>query len=232
MRRWLVTIMTFLVAGAVVNVAVAWAYVLRFRTQTMPVFARENVLIDGWVTGAESDFDLFRALGWQQLPEMSSESQYVHVLRYRTHVVELIEFWELRAPRSFTGSYVAPQWRFVRETNAGWPMYCLAGLLIDTQGYEKGARWFGRQVNPPLWRAVRAVEIDGDRPLPFAIIWPGFVVNTLFYAAILWLLICGPFVLRRFVRVKRGLCPVCAYPRGDSAVCTECGKALPKRAVA
>ncbi len=65
------------------------------------------------------------------------------------------------------------------------------------------------------------------RLLPLRPTWPGFPVNTLFYAAILWLLIRGPFVLRRFLRVRRGFCPKCAYPMGESAVCTECGKPLP-----
>ncbi len=43
-------------------------------------------------------------------------------------------------------------------------------------------------------------------------------------------LIWGPFSLRRFLRVRRGLCPTCAYPMGESAVCTECGRDVPKRA--
>ncbi len=60
------------------------------------------------------------------------------------------------------------------------------------------------------------------RPLPL-----GFAVNTIFYATILWLLIAAPFALRRFLRLRRGLCPKCAYPMGESAVCTECGKPLP-----
>ena len=30
-------------------------------------------------------------------------------------------------------------------------------------------------------------------------------------------------------RIKRGLCPVCAYPEGESAVCTECGNAIENR---
>ena len=30
------------------------------------------------------------------------------------------------------------------------------------------------------------------RLLPLGVIWPGFAVNTLFYATILWLLIFGP----------------------------------------
>ncbi len=49
-------------------------------------------------------------------------------------------------------------------------------------------------------------------------------------ATLLWLLIPGPFALRRFLRVRRGLCPKCAYPMGESSVCTECGCGLPKRA--
>ena len=65
--------------------------------------------------------------------------------------------------------------------------------------------------------------------LPHYPIWPGFPINTLFYAALLWLLIPGPFVLRRFLRVRHGLCPKCAYPIGESAVCTECGRELPQR---
>ncbi len=64
------------------------------------------------------------------------------------------------------------------------------------------------------------------RMAPLAPIWPAFAINTIFYATLLWL----PFVLRRFLRLKRGLCPKCAYPMGESAVCTECGCGLPKRA--
>ena len=68
------------------------------------------------------------------------------------------------------------------------------------------------------------------RRVPTQPIWPGFAVNTIFYSTLLWLLIPGPFVLRRFLRLRRGLCPKCAYPMGESSVCTECGCGLPKRA--
>ena len=60
--------------------------------------------------------------------------------------------------------------------------------------------------------------------LPLKPIWPGFAVNALFYAAILWLLIPGPFALRRFIRVRRGLCVACGYRMGEAVVCSECGK--------
>jgi hypothetical protein len=59
--------------------------------------------------------------------------------------------------------------------------------------------------------------------LPYALVWPGFAINTLFYAGVLWVLLCGPFALRRMIRRRRGLCAQCAYPIGQSPVCTECG---------
>ncbi len=62
-------------------------------------------------------------------------------------------------------------------------------------------------------------------------LWLGFALHAAFYAAILWLLILGPFILRRFVRVKRGLCPACAYPMGGSTICTECGRELSARRI-
>jgi len=68
------------------------------------------------------------------------------------------------------------------------------------------------------------------RALPIRPIWPGFAINTIFYAALLWLLTFGPFTARRMIRRKRGLCVKCAYDlRGHSGgnsggeVCPECG---------
>ncbi len=56
-------------------------------------------------------------------------------------------------------------------------------------------------------------------------IWSGFAVNTVFYAALLWLPIRGPFVLRRLIRRKRGLCVACGYDlrHADHDACPECG---------
>jgi hypothetical protein len=72
----------------------------------------------------------------------------------------------------------------------------------------------------------------GNPAMPLAIVWPGFAVNSIFYAPLLWTLISGPYTLRRFLRRRHGLCPACRYPIGESSVCTECGKPLHKPAVA
>ena len=99
---------------------------------------------------------------------------------------------------------------------SGWPARSMSGETWDA--FVPGQR--------PKWSNRRAMFV-GRGFIPLRPIWPGFAVNTLFYATILWLLIAGPFALRRFLRVRRGLCPKCAYPMGESYVCTECGRALP-----
>ena len=119
-------------------------------------------------------------------------------------------------------SYVLSEWRI------GVPA---KSLSYDSYTHHE---WKGGPFSSTrlLERAIPASSGKPRLPLAFPAhpIWPAFIANTLFYAAILWLLICGPFVLRRFARVRRGLCPRCAYPMGESAVCTECGGVLAGRA--
>ena len=69
------------------------------------------------------------------------------------------------------------------------------------------------------------------RLFPRNILWPGFAINTIFYAAILWLLFFAPFKLRAWRRGKRNLCRACNYdlrgnPTPGSGVCPECGQAV------
>ncbi len=77
------------------------------------------------------------------------------------------------------------------------------------------------------WRYASS-HLGGDYPLPLRPVWPGFAINTVLYAAMLWLLTLGTFTARRFFRRKRGHCIKCGYDlRGTSggggAVCSECG---------
>ena len=67
----------------------------------------------------------------------------------------------------------------------------------------------------------------GDEVLPMIPIWPGFVINTIFYAVVLGLLTLGPFTARRMIRRKRGRCIKCGYDLGhaDHRACPECGAA-------
>ena len=105
----------------------------------------------------------------------------------------------------------------VQVLMTGWPCLALEGQWGLVHGRSKAS---GLLIT--RWERRHQAVAFPLRPL-----WPGFAVNTLLYAVILWLLLLGPFALRRFLRLRWGLCPKCAYPMGESQVCTECGKPLP-----
>ena len=100
----------------------------------------------------------------------------------------------------------------------GWPFRTLQGYQLWT---------------PSGKSQVKGVEFhtrgsDGTFRfffVPLQPLWGGFAINTVFYAALLWPLIWGPFALRKHIRRKRGLCVVCGYDlRGNlPAGCPECG---------
>jgi hypothetical protein len=75
-----------------------------------------------------------------------------------------------------------------------------------------------------------SIEID-DNVFALAPILPGFAINTIFYAAILWLLWFAPGKIRRFIRIRGHRCPACGYQiapgGGIGPVCSECGAPLP-----
>ena len=100
------------------------------------------------------------------------------------------------------------------EYRVGWPVRCLAGSVSST-----GKSLTIRQL----------LIIDTYTRLPYGVLPYGFAVNTLFYAALLWPPLLGMVALRRHLRTRRGLCPACAYPVGETSVCSECGEAVGTR---
>ena len=136
-------------------------------------------------------------------------------------------------PESFWDAMMTPGSYFTAlraETRAGWPALAFRSVetyLYPEKGWEEGYLW-GYEIDGGI-RVLVTVDIGGPiewpRVVPISPIFLGFLVNTLFYAAILWLLIPGPFVLRRLIRMKRGRCPKCGYDfRGKhDAGCPECG---------
>jgi len=80
---------------------------------------------------------------------------------------------------------------------------------------------------PIPWFERELMFGESDIEWVHVIHYDGFIINTLFYALLLWLLLFTPFAARRALRRKRRLCEKCAYPVGVSPVCTECGAVIP-----
>ncbi len=222
MGRRLLTVAVFLLAGAVVNVAVAWG---------CAVFV-DFTVAPGTVGGAGG----YGGQDWVIWLHDGGSAVRIRALAVSGNIEEHKEIYPTNPsllPRwGPLAAQVDQPWNdgpFVRIADAyGWPrlsMWC--SFAWDVEHWPKAL------MDPPLC-AIPIMSRPGvsyDRSLkalPLRPAGPDFAFNTLFYAVLLWLLIPGPFALRRLIRRRRGLCPKCAYPMGESAVCTECGRELPK----
>ena len=193
MKPRFLTILLLLVAGAVVNVGVAW---LGCRGPVMTP--------DRWSLRWPDTIRLWKEYAPPHWPAPRRAGTFA---RGRTttwsHICidgdELLEFG------------------IVTELQAGWPRRSLCGAFVETM------------VQPPadwgIWKPRGWI-------LPYQPIWSGFAVNTLLYTVAMSLTFgaaIAPFALRRHLRTRRGLCPACGYPVGESAVCSECGRAVSSR---
>jgi hypothetical protein len=210
-KRWaspLIRICVFLLLGAIINIAVAWGCVqwverMEYEAPTsldaMKFWNTHPIRSELWER-ARFDFPRVRTL--------------VHDGVGVRQEIDWANAWQ-----TDVGLHVGTS----LNVRAGWPSKSLRGHAVFLRApvdhwthedlianaYSTGDR-YGR----------------GWRDFPTQPIWSGWALNTLFYAGILWggwLMFAAPFALRRRRRIKRGLCPACAYPLGDSAVCTECG---------
>jgi len=67
---------------------------------------------------------------------------------------------------------------------------------------------------------------DYAKSLPLKPIEPGFTLNTLLYAVVLYIPFLGFGALKRRRRIRRGLCPACAYELAGLTTCPECGRGV------
>ncbi len=190
MRRRIIIVVIFLLAGAVVNVAVAWG--CSWFGSLPPVASQPDLeVIRDWPRAVPDDWPSWPTSVLDIASVGNTFTVTCKVSDRRCHLVVHQTGLPLRSIESHVLSTFWPDFQRFEHTHvATWQ----TGTFVGT--------------------------------LPLRPIWLGFIGNTLFYAGLL----CLPFVVRRFVRVRRGLCPKCVYPIGESAVCSECGKALPKRA--
>lgn len=201
--RTLARVGLFLLLGAILNVAAAWSmaakYYFRLNGEEVLSASPTGEQIRWWKANIS--------------PGIDDEPKVVE------RDVSIGFDWEWMNSRVDGSGPIASRWR------SGIPFRSLGFHTWTLDGRRNGgARWEFRG----MW-TVGADLFAGHRPLllPLDPLWPGFLINTLLYAGLLWLGIASLEWHRRFRRMRRGLCPACAYPIGKSLVCTECGAALP-----
>ena len=204
MFRYARRIIIFLLLGAVVNVLVAWGCEYCCK-----------------ITSGEIGMTLdFGERNWPRHYDVSIDPpQYVDDLtgfgvRFEYYYGSYEEVSPNRIVWDKRPGISVSQMRY----SAGFPMYSLDRVLID--GPEETS-YEGLELRsshrPP--GAIRFGRAFSSRP-----IWPGFLVNTLFYTAILWLIFALLFGIRSRLRLRSRRCPHCNYPFGESPTCTECGR--------
>ena len=138
------------------------------------------------------------------------------------HINRGVSYKRQFASRSATDPW---DYQLVVRIETGWPVRSLAGAYLSDRNDQAMGSWYMTAIINP-WLA------DDEQPfnfIPYGPIWPGFALNTLSYAAILWIPV-APFALRQVLRRRRGACLQCGYDlRGTSGggggdVCPECGQ--------
>jgi hypothetical protein len=216
--RWALRIFLFLLLGAIANVVVA----LVFATFADLDSARPR-------TSTITEVDEFLYLQWREQPG-GCELRVVHADGRLAKVTKIAIATigpltpSLKVPPTEVPGWITRVWRSMQADSEfqhvvvqawGWPAFAVASRPDLGHTTRLSGPAYPHFQNNRRWQPL----------------WPGFAINTAFYAGTLWLLFAAPFALRRRRRIKRGLCPACAYPVGDSAVCTECGKPVILRRV-
>jgi len=217
-RRRLITVVVFLLLGAIVNVAVAWGCA---------------VLVDPEATDRiDRGVNISGKAHWEVFRNRSFGTE---------RVTSILFLHEIAAGKA-TADDILPKWcrsEAVAAREEMLPFPPSTGPIFQARGWPFVAisqRFVRSQSDHSISNSIDlglpdfAGNSRSPRLLPLGPIWPGFAIDTVFYAAILWLLFAAPFALRRRRRIKRGLCPKCAYDlRGskEATACPECGAARP-----
>ena len=221
-------VLLLLVGGAIINVAVAWAAVAFVHP-----YSGNHRAAREWVDGP-IPWEINR---WDSCFVTLCISRFSAATPSAPHEIGLLKPHE-----------VIPAWSRIQRPVLPGPPPNLAALDVghvmadQASGWPRRALWcawgtadLSRDVNyfSPIERDRWSIPVASAKfprsALPLRPLWPGFAINTVFYAFVLWLLFAAPFALRRRRRIRRDLCPKCAYDlRGstDAALCPECGAAV------
>lgn len=195
---WVSPAMLWLSIGAILNVAFTWGVLLTSSEIAFPTTTKKEV---PWPVEVPAHWPK-QALSTTTEHRWIKDSSAYHYYGKEIRVTDT----NIRSERGT-----------VLLDDAGWPMRALRGWSMFGRpdiGHIHRFEFKGRDLDP------------GSVYLPWLPLWPGFALNTLFYAAIAWGLWQVPLAIRRRRRRRLNRCGKCGYDRaglaGDAA-CPECG---------
>jgi len=205
-----------LTGGAIINVAVAWGLTLQG-----PSFTQIVGTTAWWDRGSVSATLVLRSTGALLIKtdNMGPDARMPKTPEKPHFHLKSVPSWSIARNPSISLDWPT-YWRHV-EIASGWPQL---GLFCSfTKTFPEAPDW---DTNPDTMSLQGGIRVSKYCALPLQPIRTGFAINTVFYAAILWMLFAALGFVRRRIRARRGQCSACAYPIGTSDVCTECGRAV------
>ena len=160
-----------------------------------------------------------RGPDWPQEPQEASRHSFFGIT-FRSMVWVHIE-WS--GSPDDVDSRITKQDNYSIDTvELGWPLRCIAG--------EHWGEYHGQ---PGPYQNTSGMLVAFGAQWPTRVIWPGMIVNELFYVLLFATTFAGWRYGRRWIRRRRGRCPQCDYDlRGNSGGgCPECGWKRPEISV-
>ena len=222
MKRWVVSIVMCVVLGVVTTVGVAWGLAVGVDAWVID----DHVILIGGLEQHERDDG-----EWDWLRLRGLEVPGLRVVE-RTHNIypdrDRLPLRQGESPsdefRRFPDAFHS-EYQFASVHIVGWPMKSMSYWFGEkTHNRDERIVFNGLEVGFER-RPLFLPDLTYDRVLPLRPIFPGFIINTLFYAAIWFVLIFGWRAHLRQVRKWQGYCPVCKYDLQNTltAGCPECG---------
>jgi hypothetical protein len=249
MRLPVIKMLTYLVLGAIVTIAVAWWCATRAPVRPIDISSHPRDAVAAFVYCHTSGSrciatEIFKRPGELQLHQDVRGGLCLEW--WPDEIPGWIPRWssikpQTGMPLSSMIDEPSPRARVdsrYEEFASGWPMLSLRmSSLRKNPSYPMF--FFSSQTNGSavIDRTGAWVIPDGwltfshRRELPLLPVWGGFVIDSIVYGIVLWPVAHAVFLLRGVLRRRRNLCPACAYPVGSSPVCTECGKPVTPKPV-
>ena len=112
------------------------------------------------------------------------------------------------------------------EEGHGWPMRSFRWCIHGGKMYGAIKLHGDRRIQDQDDNGTGITgTLIGAKAIPLLPIWPGLVLDSTLYAALLWMMMRVSSTLRGLIRRKRGRCLACGYDlRGNlEHGCPECG---------